>query len=173
MDLSSIKQTLSRVLTAVDTVSDRNTEEAQVKIEDLPDTITIINTDKFPNIYNLGVALLWIAPLAALGALAALAYIVYRARYSKRLTAQVLAVAGAIIVIAGLFALALGPLFKPPILANVSSANMRVVVENIYQAFIVKLNNQTMTIFLIGILLLTAAAVVLWAKPIAARITRR
>ncbi len=171
-DLSSIKQTLPQVIAVAGNISDRNTEAAELRVEDIPDTITIINTDELPNIYRLGVALLWIAPIAALIAVAIFIYLIYRARYSRRLSAAVLATEGSVLIIAGLFALALGPLFKPPILANVPNANMRIIIENIYQTFINTFNSQTQNIFIIGILLIIIALIVLWAKPIATRITR-
>jgi hypothetical protein len=172
-DLSSIKQTLSQVLTVAGNLTGKNTENAQVRVEDVPDTITIINVDNLPNIYMLGVVLLWVAPIATLIAAGLLAYLVYRARYSRHVSAVVLAVEGGILFLAGLFALALGPIFKPPLLANVPSENMRVVVENIYQVFIDKFNQQASIIFVLAILLAIAAAVVFWAKPIAARITKK
>lgn len=171
-DLSSIKQTLPQVIAVAGNISDRNTEAAELRVEDIPDTITIINADELPNIYRLGVALLWIAPIAALIAVAIFIYLIYRARYSRRLSAAVLATEGSVLIIAGLFALALGPLFKPPILANVPNANMRIIIENIYQTFINTFNSQTQNIFIIGILLIIIALIVLWAKPIATRITR-
>lgn len=172
LDLSSIKQTLPQVIAIAGNISDRNTEAATLRVEDIPDTITIVNADNLPNIYRLGVALLWIAPIAALVAIAIFAYLIYRARYSRRLSAMVLATEGGMLIIIGLFALALGPLIKPPILANVANANMRIVVENIYQTFINAFNSQTQTIFMIGILLIVVALIVLWTKPIAARITK-
>ncbi len=171
-DLSSIKQTLPQVIAVAGNISDRNTETAELRIEDIPDTITIVNANDLPNIYRLGVALLWVAPVATLAAVAIFIYLIYRARYSRRLSAAVLATEGGILIIAGLFALALGPLFKPSILANVPNTNMRIVVENIYQTFINTFNSQTQAIFIIGILLIIAASIVLWAKPIATRITK-
>ncbi len=171
-DLSSIKQTLPQVIAIAGNISDRNTEAAELRVEDIPDTITIVNANDLPNIYGLGVALLWVAPVATLIAVILLIYLIYRARCSRRLSATVLATEGSILIIAGLFALALGPLFKPPILASVPNANMRIVIENIYQTFINTFNSQTQNIFVIGILLIIIALIVLWAKPVAARITK-
>lgn len=172
-DLSSLKQTLSQVLTVAGNLTEKDTEKAQIRVEDIPNTITIIDVDNLPNIYTLGVVLLWVAPIATLIAAALLIYLVYRARYSRQVSSIVLAVEGGILLLAGLFALALGPIFKPPILANVPNENMRTVVENIYQVFIDKFNQQASIIFVIAILLLLASVIVFWAKPIAARITKK
>lgn len=172
LDLSSIKQTLPQVIAVAGNISDRDTEAATLRVEDIPDTITIVNANDVPNIYRLGVALLWIAPIAALVAVMIFIYLIYRARYSRKISAIVLAVEGGMLIVVGLFALALGSLLQPSILANVPNANMRIVVDNMYQAFIATFNSQTQVIFMIGILLIIVALLVLWAKPIAARITK-
>lgn len=172
-DLTSIKQPLSQVLATAGTITGRDVSQAETKVENVPDTITIVNADNLPNIYRLGVVLLWVAPLATLAAGIILVYLIYRARYSRRTSAIVLATEGGIITLAGLFALALGPIFKPTILANVPNENMRVVVENIYQTFIAKFNAQSEVLFVLAALLLIAAAVVFWAKPIASKITTK
>lgn len=172
-DLTSIKQPLSQILATAGTITGRDVSQAETKVENVPDTITIVNASNLPNIYRLGVVLLWVAPLATLAAGILLIYPIYRARYSRRIGAIVLATEGGIIALAGLFALALGPIFKPPILANVPNENMRVVVENIYQTFIAKFNTQSEILFVIAALLLIAAAIVFWAKPIASRITAK
>lgn len=172
-DLSSIKQTVSQVIGIAGNATDRDTENAEDRVENIPDSITILDVNNLPNIYGLGVTLLWIAPIATLIALGLLIYPLYKARGDRRSSAVVLATEGIIISIASLFALALGPLFKPPIVANVPNENMRIVVENIYQVFIGKFNGQVSSMFMVGILLLVAAAIVFWAKPITARITRK
>jgi len=68
--------------------------------------------------------------------------------------------------------LALDPIFKPAILVNVPNENMR-VVENIYQVFIGKFSDQATSMFIIATLLVITTAVVLWIKPITARIVRK
>lgn len=170
-DLTSIKQPLSQILATAGTITGRDVSQAETRVENVPDTITIVDANNLPNIYRLGVVLLWVAPLATLAAVIILVYLIYRARYSKRTSAIVLATEGGILILAGFFALALGPIFKPTILANVPNENMRVVVENIYQTFIAKFNAQSEILFVIASLLLVASLVVFWAKPIASRIT--
>lgn len=172
-DLTPIKQPLSQVLATAGTITGRDVSQAETRVENVPDTITIVDADSLPNIYRLGVVLLWVAPLATLAAGIILVYLIYRARYSRRTSAAVLATEGGVIALAGLFALALGPIFKPTILANVPNENMRVVVENVYQTFIAKFNAQSEILFVIAALLVIAAAVVFWAKPITARIVRK
>jgi hypothetical protein len=119
----------------------------------IPDQITVFDPAKYPNFYHYTVILTWLSPLAALGAVALLAwpYVAQRAKYR-----QVMLIQGACVTLAGLLALLVGPLFRPVVLANVSSINMRVLVTNLYDAFMATFNQQTYWVIGMGVL---AAAV--------------
>ncbi len=145
-DLSGIKATITKLLTLA------NKDEAVVKVDQVPDSITIFkNIDQIPSFYQAGVILTFIAPLAFLLAMFLLVWPHVKKKYptNKLLTAQGLALSTA-----GLFALLIGPLFKPPVLAQVNDANLRVVVENVYNAFIDTFNHQTYYLLGLGIVLM-------------------
>jgi hypothetical protein len=145
-DLSGIKTTITKLLTLA------NKDEAVVKVDQVPDSITIFkNIDKIPSFYQAGVILSFMAPLAFLLALLLLVWPHARKKYptNKLLTAQ-----GIAVTTTALFALLVGPLFKPPVLAQVNDANLRVVVENVYNAFIDTFNHQTYYLLALGIVLL-------------------
>lgn len=144
-DLSGIKTTVTKLLTLA------NKDEATVRVDQIPDSITIFDATKLPSFYKAGVILSFLAPLAALLAVVMLAYPHTRKRFT---TAKLLTAQGIALVTAALFALLVGPLFRPPILAQVSDANLRVVVENVYNAFIATFNHQTYYLLGIGVFLL-------------------
>jgi hypothetical protein len=66
---------------------------------------------------------------------------------------QIALMQGSVLAVAGLLSLLLGPLFRPPVLSNVTSPNMRIVVGNMYDAFINIFNSQAYTFITIGVLL--------------------
>lgn len=145
-DLSGIKGTVSKLLALA------NKDDAVVKVDQIPDTITIFkNADKLPSFYKAGVTLTFLAPLALL---LALFLLIWPHTAKQFVTSKVLLVQGAIISASGLMALLIGPLFKPPVLAQVNDANLRVVVENIYNAFIGTFNRQTNYLIGIGVVMM-------------------
>lgn len=139
-DLSGIKATIEKLLTLA------NKEEAVVKVDKVPDTITLFDASKVPSFYQAGVALTLLAPFAALLALFLLAWPHIKKYYP---TAKLLTIQGVSLITAGVLALLVGPIFRPPVLAQVNNANLRVVVENVYNAFIQTFDKQTY--YLIGL----------------------
>lgn len=117
--------------------------------DNIPNQITVFDPAKYPNFYQYTVVLTWLSPLAALGAVALLAwpYLTQRNKYRQAMLIQ-----GACVTLAGLLALLVGPLFRPMVLANVTSTNMRVVVSNLYNAFISTFNQQTMWVIALGVI---------------------
>lgn len=142
-DISGIKSVLTQLY---DTVTDLG-REPKINPNNIPDEIVLIEEGKLPNFYKASVAFLWLAPLAFIGALLALAYPYFKNPKQYRVT---LAIQGGIVAFAGLLALSIGPLFKPPVLANIQTGTGRTVVENIYDAFIATFNTQSMYLFAIG-----------------------
>lgn len=143
IDLSGVKSTFENLIN----LAGRDNTQAQAKISSVPDQITLINADNIPDFYKYGVALLWIAPLTAIGALALLVYPYIRDRSRYYIIA---ATQGALLIVVGYLCLLVGPLFKPPVLANIPSANSRVVVSNLYDAFINTFNSQSLVLVKIG-----------------------
>lgn len=154
LNLSGLKDTLGQILAVVGKITDKTPEEQRIQVGDIPDKIVLVDTAKLPNIYTTGMVLLWVGPLFLLVALVLLALPIYRHWRSPDELTPVLFVQGAVLCIGGLFALLIGPLFKPPILANVPGENGRVIVENLYLAFIGKFNELVVSIFVLSALLL-------------------
>lgn len=171
IDLTSIKQIATRVVAALGAES----SEPAVQVQDLPDSITILQASRVPNIYGLGITMLWIAPLATIVSLGLLAYLIYAARRSLERIRSALAIEGLIVAAGGLLALLVGPLLKPLLLANVQSANMQTLAGNIYSAFIATYNQQTIVIFVLALVLLLSALGFWISRPLVnwLRTTRR
>jgi hypothetical protein len=152
-DLTGIKSITTKLFTILDS------ESKVEKIDTLPDTLLILDADNIPNLYQPSIAFLWIAPLAAIGAV----LLIVRPHYKKRqLDLKILGFQGIIIIITSMFALLVGPLFRPALLSAISEPHYRTVTENIYNAFIVTFNTQTMWLFVFGVVMLVVPVGV-WA----------
>ncbi len=160
LDLTGIKNIASKLVALADAAD----VEVQKPQKELPDTIVLFDASKVPNLYSYGRFFLWLAPLAGLLAVGLFAYPHLR---EKRLVKRIMALEGAVLIGFGLLALSLGPLFRPQVLGGVESSNARVVVENIYNAFVVTFNAQTQWLFLLGTLfILIPTSVWLYEKQI-------
>lgn len=164
IDLSGIKANADKILAVAAAISGQSLDEQTSRVENLPDTITIVDVSKLPNIYDASVTLLWLGPIAFIGALVLLALPLIWAKRERVASSFVLLIEGGAIVVAGILAYLIGPLFKPPVLANINSINMRVVVGNVYDAFIGTFNTQSNWFFVAGGLVLISSGVV-WFWP--------
>lgn len=147
LNLSGIKSTLGSLID----LSGRDGDgSAATKLENVPDEVILVNADNIPDFYKYGLAFLWLGPISGLLALGLLAYpyIKDRSRYYI-----IAAVQGGFIVLAGLAAHLIGPLFKPPLLANIPNPGSRTVVSNLYDAFMVTYNSQAVILVELGIVL--------------------
>lgn len=152
VDLSGLKSILTRV------VELSGSEQAEkIDPDKIPDKIVLIEEENVPDIYMYGVILSWIAPLGLLLAigLIATAYITDRKRYSSTMIVH-----GVVFVSAGLLSLLVGPLFKPPVLEPFSNPNGRIVIGNLYDAFIATFNAQTVWLIYLGLLVFVAVAII-------------
>lgn len=153
IDLSGVKN----ILTQLVDVSTSLGREPQVDPNTIPSEITVLERNALPNFYKWGVAFLWIAPLAFIGALAALAYPYIKHR---QFTRTIIVMQGACIAAVGLFALLVGPLFRPPLLSNLKTSSGRVVVGNLYDAFIATFNAQTRLLIGVGVAMMVVGGLV-------------
>lgn len=142
-DITGIKSVLTQLY---DTVTNLG-REPRINPNNIPDEIVLIEAGKLPNLYKASVAFLWLAPLAFVGAFLALAYPYFKNPKDYK---AILAIQGAIVASTALLALSIGPLFKPPVLANIQTGTGRTVIENIYDAFIATFNTQSLYLFTIG-----------------------
>lgn len=146
VNLSGVKNVLESLIT----IAGKTNSNLETTVSSVPDQITLVNADNIPDFYKYGLAFLWIGPIAAVLAALLLVYpyIRDRSRYYIIAPAQ-----GAMITAMGFLCLLIGPLVKPPVLANIPSANSRVVVGNIYDAFISTFNSQSLLLVKVGIAL--------------------
>lgn len=145
IDLSGLKN----VLTQLYGVATNLGRQPSVDPNQIPGQITLFDQQDIPNFYRLGVIFLWLAPIAFIGALAALIY-----PYTRREQyGLIIAVQGLCITAAGLFALLVGPLFRPPLLANLKTPAAQTVAGNIYDAFILTFNAQTGIVIGLGVIM--------------------
>jgi hypothetical protein len=153
INLENTKEVISRLIQ----VSGRE-EEALIDPAKIPDQITVFNPDNFPNFYNAGVTLTWLSPLLGIGAIALLVwpYVSHRKHYQELLIIQ-----GSCVAVFGALALLLGPLVRPVALGNIQSANIRIVVGNLYDAFIATFNSQTMFVIGFGLLAIITSGVII------------
>jgi hypothetical protein len=101
-------------------------------ISNAPDTIILLDEEKIPSLYSVSVAFLWLGPLAVIAVIACVALLLYRNR--KSLYTWAYAISGSLLV-AAIFGLLYGPLFRPPVTSAARTINGRVVVGNLYDAF--------------------------------------
>lgn len=148
IDLSGVKTTVGRL------VEISGTEPSRVDPDTIPNKIVLVQAKNIPDFYNYGVALSWLAAIGFIVAivLLVLPYVWDRKNYLSIMTAQ-----GVLVALAGLLSLLIGPLFKPSVLQPIQNANGRVVVGNLYDAFISTFNAQTMILVSAGVLVCLVA----------------
>lgn len=151
IDLTRLKSVIERIVALADV------EEANINPDEIPDTVVLLDASKIPNFYQYGVIFLWLAPLALIAGLALFAWPYLKAPRDAWSTPLK---QGLVIVAVSFLGLMLGPLFKPPVLAQVTTPNARIVVENVYNAFLDTFNRQTYLLLLIGIIFCLASG--LW-----------
>lgn len=166
LDLTGVKATVDKIVNVANTAGVDAASNVSDRLSTVPDEVVLINANNVPSFYNYGLAFLWIAPLCGIGALLLLAYPYLRDRrqYYKIATIQ-----GVTIVIAGLLSLLVGPLVRPPALANIASPNMRVVVGNLYDAFIAIFNHQAEIMIVVGVIVAVAPWLVHYGLQLAAK----
>lgn len=158
-DQQEIVINLTEVKGVIQSLIEVSGKSQEVKFDpaEIPDQIVLFDPDSVPNFYQYSVLFSWVAVLAGLVALGLVAYpyVKYPRHYNGILLTQ-----GVIVTFIGLLALLLGPLFKPPVLANITTANGRVVVGNLYDAFMSTFNQQSMLLVYAGLGAIAVSGVV-------------
>lgn len=149
LEISGLKQAIISVQGLINS----DGQEARINIQDLPDEILLIDTNKLPNVYSYGIIILWLGPASAVVACVLMAYWIFRARIPEirllRLRIMLLVVMGSAVL-----ALAIGPLVKPPFLSVSETAQARTVLSNIFDGFIRPFNQQAYALGVGALLLL-------------------
>jgi hypothetical protein len=152
IELAGIKDVIVRITN----IAENAGREVNVEPENIPDQITLLEANNVPDLYKIGVVFLWLAPVSFLIAILLLAYPYFKHLNDNKKT---VALQGSIITLFGLLGLLVGPLFKPPVLANVSGPNGRVIIGNLYDAFISTFNSQTILLALVGVLMILISTI--------------
>ncbi len=162
LDLTPLKDTVVKITNILEATG--ATAGNQINSGNVPDKIVILDAHSLPNIYSYGVAVLWLGPLAALTAVVLLFFPIYRHWKNPHILTWLLSFQGAGIIFFAGVALVLGPLFRPLILGPINNPNLQMVAGNIYDSFIEKFNEQTLLIFIIGIIFLVFAFSNYWFR---------
>jgi hypothetical protein len=163
-DIAGIKSVISRLLGII------GNEDASSSVSDLPDTLVVVDASKVPNIYNIVVVFLWLAPLALIAAFILLAVPHFR---RKAVVTKVAVFQGAVVVGSSLLALSIGPLFRPALLAQIADPHYRVVAQNLYDSFTATFSMQTLWLFAFGLLVALVPTAVKLIRLIVGRIPKR
>jgi energy-converting hydrogenase Eha subunit E len=149
IELGAVKD----VLTQLTAVSESLGKDVSINPENIPEQVTLINEEDVPNLYSTSVVMLWLAPISLVIALVLFAYpYIKHAQQNKR----ILLIQGAIITLISLIGFLVGPLFRPPVLAQVNYES-RTVIGNLYDAFIATFNTQTLFMTFSGVLIVLIA----------------
>ncbi len=144
VNLVPLKDVLSRI-TAV-------AADTDIEIDEIPDSVVIVNHENLPNIYQMGSVLLWLGPLLfGIGALLFI-LLMYRAWGNQQALKRIFSWMGWATLITFLISMIVGPIFKPPFLKEVDNSNMRIVAENIYDAFLQTFNRQAWLLFITSVI---------------------
>ena len=162
----SITFNLSQIKTVIQTVSQilpsSNNTQAE-SIQNIPDEITIIDKSSIPSLNQFVVAMAAVAPLSLLAATGAAVGYVVRKRKTWKLTFAPL---GFSVMVASILGLLIGPIFKPPLIAFVSSFNGRIIVSNVFDGFMEPFNQQQIQMLFIGIILVFCGLIINYLVPL-------
>ncbi len=146
LDLTGIKQTATKLADVLNRNGDEKIDPANI-----PDQIVLINTDKIPNFYNYGIAVLWLGPISLLTALALFAWWIYKGALTAVRVKRFRIVLG-IVFASGVIALIVGPLVKPAFLSVAETAQAMTLLGNIFDGFIKPFNDQAKSIVVASVL---------------------
>jgi hypothetical protein len=140
INLVPVKDKLAKISSITD-------QPLPVTDREVPDNIVLAAPEKLPNIYQMGVTLTWVGPIALLLSIFFLVFPIYKSWQDKQRLKKVLVWESVAVLVSFIVSLLLGPIFKPPVLANFNNDNVRQLVSNIYDAFINVFNSQTWLLF--------------------------
>jgi len=153
IELGGVKDILAQLTN----VSESLGREVSIDSSNIPDRITLIEEKDIPDLYLAGVVMLWIAPVTLIFALVLLVYPYVKRGDNRK---YILLQQGIVVTLVSFMGYLIGPLFRPPVLAQISVEN-RVVIGNLYDAFIATFNNQTAFVTLSGITMIVIATILI------------
>ncbi len=135
VDLTSVKQPLSGVIALAQS---KGVDVPQTNYQ-IPDEITLLKSDSFPDLSGAVKAMLWLGPLFWLATVILFGLYIYlgRAIYAKRVY-----MAGLAVVVVAILGLLMNPFIPPPIAAAVPNIDLRPVAENLASGFLAPFKTQ-------------------------------
>lgn len=139
IDLTAIKVPLERI---AEIIESRGTE-VRVNPTNIPDSIVLFDPAGLPDIYRYSVILLWLGPLFWLGFIIFAVLYIYigRDNYSRRVY-----MLGGTIILASCIGFLVGPLFQPPIVAEVQMPQLRPVADQLITGLLRPFGAQNMAV---------------------------
>lgn len=162
----SVTFNLTQIKTIIQTVSQilpSNNKTPAESAQNIPDEITIIDKSSIPSLNKFVVTMAAVAPLSFIAAIGAVVGYVIRKRQTWKL---VFAPLGFSIIIASIIGLLIGPVFKPPLIAFVSSFNGRIIVGNVFDGFMVPFNQQQIQMLFIGLAIVLGGIIINYLVPL-------
>lgn len=147
IDLTSVKAIVATGQTRVAETSPL----AAFDVSTIPDTLTIVDTAKIPNVHQTTILVLWIGPMALILAAAGLMYWIHRG--GNRFALHRYSIAGLVVAAAGLVAVIVGPLVRPGILSVADDASSQTLVGNLYDAFMNPFTAAGWVVFAAGLII--------------------
>lgn len=154
VDLTAIKT----AIVSIQNATGRIDSTQRINVDDIPDSVVILDTEQLPNFYGAAVVVMWLGPLSLAAAVALFGWWVYRGRHGaviKRLQIVLLAT----IAVAGIILL-VGPLVEPVFVSVGRDATEQTLLRNIYEGFIAPFNHQAIVVAGMSISLLFTLTIV-------------
>lgn len=126
--------------------------EVKTTVQKLPNSIELLEKGAIPSIFTLGITIVWVGRIAAVAALAMIIGLAWSAIVNKR--SYILKTTGYSVSIGAMIFLVLIWTFKSPLLATVGSGNVRIIVGDLYGAFVDLLVQQTWIVFAGGLVII-------------------
>lgn len=131
-----------------------------LKVEDVPDKIVLIQEGGVPSISTFGDIVFWVAPVTLIFSILIFAYVLY-ASVDRR---WALRVSGYALIISSVIVSVLPYLFTPAIFASATNENMKIILTNIYFAFLSKFVLQHFFIIVVAVIMLVLGYGKMWEK---------
>jgi hypothetical protein len=164
IDVTGLKTVIQTVSSLVDTSNGQT-----INSDKLPDTITIIDAEKVPSFYKYGKILYYLSPLSALLVIGCAFGYIKRSKNGYRRLYVVCATVAA----STLTTIAMGPLFKPPVLELAKTTSTRTVVSNLYDAFLHLFTQQLLIALVLSIVIALALFIIQNQRKIVAVFTKK
>jgi hypothetical protein len=135
IDLTAIKAPLTSIISLAQSKG-VNVPQTQYQI---PDEITLVQSDAFPDLSGIVKLMLWLGPLFWLGTIICFGLYIYigKAVYARRIY-----MVGLAIIIVGILGLLTSPFVPPPVAAAIPNIDLRPVAQNLTTAFLAPFTTQ-------------------------------